>query len=96
MAKRNVHVGTKFDDFLVEENHLERSTAIALKRVIAWQLDQARKAQGMSKKAMAELMGTSRSHLDRLLDSEDTGLTIETLSRAADVLGCRVRVELAA
>lgn len=96
MVERNTHIGSSFDEYLAGENQLELATSIALKRVIAWQLDEARKAKGMTKKAMAELMGTSRSHLDRLLDANDTGLTLETLSRAADVLGCRIRVELAA
>jgi hypothetical protein len=41
-------------------------------------------------------MHTSRSHLDRILDASDTGLTLETLSRAAQVVGRRVRVELTA
>ncbi|HEX7370131.1 MAG TPA: helix-turn-helix transcriptional regulator [Rhodanobacteraceae bacterium] len=96
MAKRNPHIGSSFDDYLVQEGELEAATATALKRVIAWQIDEARKAQRLSKKAMAERMHTSRSHLDRILDASDTGLTLETLSRAAQVVGRRVRVELTA
>lgn len=94
MAKHNPRIGSSFDDFLAEQGELEAATATALKRVIAWQIDEARKAQRLSKKAMAERMHTSRSHLDRILDASDTGLTLETLSRAARVVGRRVRVEL--
>jgi hypothetical protein len=94
MAKRNPHIGSNFDDYLAEQGELEAASAAALKRVIAWQIDEARKAQRLSKKAMAERMHTSRSHLDRILDASDTGLTLETLSRAAQVVGRRVRVEL--
>jgi DNA-binding Xre family transcriptional regulator len=96
MSKRNPHVGSDFDDFLAEDGLLEPTTAVAIKRVIAWQITEAMKARGLSKKAMAERMRTSRSHLDRLLDEDDTGLTLETLSRAAQALGYRVKVELAA
>jgi len=96
MSKRNPHVGSDFDDFLAENDLLEPTTAVAIKRVIAWQITEAMKARGLSKKAMAERMRTSRSHLDRLLDEDDTGLTLETLSRAAQALGYRVKVELAA
>lgn len=97
MAKRNSpRIGSSFDDYLAEQGELEAATATALKRVIAWQIDEARKAQRLSKKAMAERMHTSRSHLDRILDASDTGLTLETLSRAAQVVGRRVRVELTA
>lgn len=96
MAKRNRHVGSSFDDFLTEEGLLEDATALAMKRVIAWQIAEAMKQRGISKKALAERMHTSRSHLDRILDERDTGLTLETLSRAAQALGYRVRIELAA
>jgi DNA-binding Xre family transcriptional regulator len=96
MAKRNSHIGSDFDDFLADEGLLEDSTALALKRVIAWQLDQARKARGLSKKAMAERMNTSRAQLDRILDADDASLTLETLSRASRAVGYRVKVALAA
>jgi AraC-like DNA-binding protein len=96
MAKHNPRVGSNFDDYLAEQGELEAATSTALKRVIAWQIDEARKAQRLSKKTMAERMHTSRSHLDRILDASDTGLTLETLSRAAQVVGRRVRVELTA
>jgi DNA-binding Xre family transcriptional regulator len=96
MAKRNPHIGSDFDDFLSDEGLLEETSALALKRVIAWQLDEARKARGLSKKAMAERMNTSRAQLDRILDADDASLTLETLSRASRAVGCRVSVELAA
>lgn len=96
MIKRNPHIGSSFDDFLEENGLLEEATAVAIKRVIAWQIAEAMKARGLTKTAMAGRMHTSRSHLDRILDENDTGLTIDTLSRAAQVLGYRVKIELAA
>ncbi len=97
MAKRNVsHIGSTLDELLSQDGVLEEVSARAIKRVIAWQLAEAMKTQGVTKTALAARMHTSRSVLDRLLDETDTGLTIETLSRAAQALGYRVKVELAA
>lgn len=96
VKRKSPHVGSTLDDFLSEDGVLEEVSARAIKRVIAWQLAEAMKDQGMTKTAMAERMHTSRSMLDRLLNETDTGLTIETLSRAAQALGYRVKVELAA
>ena len=95
MAK-NTPIGSRFDDFLAEDKRLEEATAIAIKRVIAWQFAQAMKTAGITKTAMAERMHTSRAALRRLLDENDTGLTLDTLSRAAQALGYRVKVDLVA
>lgn len=95
MAKSK-HIGSSFDDFLAEDNRLEEATAIAVKRVIAWQFDQAMKASGISKTTMAERMHTSRASLQRLLDENDPSLTLDTLSRGAQALGYRIKVELVA
>ena len=91
----NQHLGSNFDDFLTEEALLEEATAIAMKRVIAWQIEQEMKAQKLSKTAMATKMHTSRAALNRLLDATDS-LTLTMLASAAAALGKRVRVELAA
>ncbi|MFT3789743.1 MAG: helix-turn-helix transcriptional regulator [Rudaea sp.] len=94
MAKRKNSIGSNFDDFLADDGMLAEATAVAIKRVITWQIDEAMKAEHITKKELAERMGTSRSQLDRLLDESDAGLTLETLSKAAQALGRQVRVEL--
>lgn len=86
--------GSSLDDFLREEGLLEEAEEIALRRVVAWQLDQERAAQGMSKAEMARRMGTSRSQLDRILRAEEPGIQLETLERSARALGRRLRFEL--
>jgi antitoxin HicB len=96
MVKRNRHIGSSLDDLLAEDGLLEEASARAIKRVIAWQIQQAMKKKGVSKVDMARRMHTSRSALDRLLDESDTGLTIDTLSRAAQALGYRIKLELKA
>jgi len=94
MAKRKNSIGSNFDDFLADDGMLAEATAVAIKRVITWQIDEAMKVEHITKKELAERMGTSRSQLDRLLDESDAGLTLETLSKAAQALGRQVRVEL--
>lgn len=90
----NEHVGSSFEDFLQEEGLLEEATAVAIKRVLAWQIAEAMKAQNLTKTAMASRMHTSRASLNRLLDEEDTSLTLTTLASAANALGQKIRVEL--
>jgi len=94
MKLKNQHIGSSVEDFLEEEGILEESTAKAIKAVIAWQLAEQMKTKRMSKKRLAELMRTSRAQIDRILDPDKGNVTIETLQRAATLLGRRVRVEL--
>ena len=96
MRTNNPHVGSSFDAFLAEDGILEDVSAVAVKRVIAWQIAEAMKNEGITKTALAERMHTSRAQLNRVLDAEDTGLTLDTLSRAASALGYRVKVDLIA
>ena len=93
MKKQNI--GSDFDDFLAEEGMLEEATAVAVKRVIAWQIEQEMSAQKITKTAMAKKMRTSRASLNRLLDENDTSLTLATLAGAAAALGRRIKLELA-
>lgn len=93
MAK-NPHEGSSLDDFLKEDGIYEECTAGALKKVLAWQLEEEMKNKKISKKIMAERMETSRSQLDRLLDPKKTGVSLETMQRAAAVVGRELRIEL--
>ena len=68
--------------------------AAAIKRVIAWQLSEAMKSAKLSKKALAERIGTSRSQLDRLLDPENSAVHLQTIARAARAVGKRLRIEM--
>ncbi len=88
------HIGSSFDDFLVDEALLEETTAVAVKRVIAWQIEQEMTVQKLTKTSMAKKMHTSRAALNRLLDEADTSLTLTTLASAAAVLGKKIKVEL--
>ena len=94
MRTDNQHVGSGLDDLLNEDGSLEEVSAIAMKRVIAWQIAEAMKTEGLTKKAMADRMHTSRTQLDRVLDQKAPGLTFETLSKAVAALGYKVRIDL--
>lgn len=90
----NPYTGSSFDDFLEEEGLYEECTAIAIKRVLAHQLAQEMKRQNLTKTEMAKQMQTSRAQLNRLLDPEKTGISIDTITRAASVVGRQLRIEL--
>ncbi len=92
MAKKNV--GSGFDEFLEEEGLLEEATAVAVKRVIAFQLAEKMSEYSLSKSEMARRMSTSRSALDRLLDPKNVSVTLQTLQSAVQALGGRLNVEL--
>lgn len=90
----NKHRGPTLDSFLEEDGVLAEFQARAIKEVIAWQLAEAMKERKLTKTALAALMGTSRTQVDRMLDPADGNVTIETLQRAAAVVGRRVQLAL--
>ena len=90
--KRNV--GSGLDDFLREEGMLEEVEALAVKRLVAFELRRAIEKERVSKTELAARMGTSRSQLNRLLDSDNQSVTLATLAKAAAALGKRLRVSL--
>ena len=90
----NPYTGSSFDDFLQEKGLYEECSAIVIKRVLARQLEEEMKRQNLTKTEMAKQMQTSRAQLDKLLDPEKTGVSIETITKAASVVGRKVRIEL--
>jgi predicted transcriptional regulator len=93
MSKRNKHLGTTLEDFLHEEGIHEAAKAEAVTRVISWQLAEAMRKKGITKVEMADLMHTSRTQVDRILKAKGN-VTIETLQRAAALVGRELRLEL--
>ena len=91
---KNPHRGSSVDEWLKEEGIFEAVTAKAIKEVIAWQLAEVMKTQSITKTEMARRMNTSRFQLDRVLDPENAGVSLDTLSRAAAAIGRKVRLEL--
>src|SRR5262245_32829519 len=93
-AARSTKGLTTLGEFLKQEGKLEEFEAVAIKEVLAWQIAEAMKAQNLSRKRLAERMGTSRSQVNRLLDPKDGNVTIATLQRAAKMVGRSLRLEL--
>ncbi len=94
MSKESMHTGSSFDSFLEEEGIKNEVESAAIKRVLAWQFEQEMEKQHKTKQGMARELKTSRSQLDRLLDPENTAVTLETLTRAANILGKRLVFEI--
>ncbi len=92
--KKNPHIGSTFESYLVEAGLLEEVTATAMKRVLVWQITQAMTKQKLTKSDMAKRMKTSRAALDRLLDADNTSVTLQTMVRAAATLGKELSISL--
>jgi antitoxin HicB len=90
----NKFIGSNFDDFLEKEGLLAEAESTAIKRVIAFQINELMKEHKLSKTAMAKQMKTSRTSIDRLLDPKNESITLQTLERAALALGKRLQINL--
>jgi antitoxin HicB len=94
MKNVNKHIGSNFDDFLKDESLLENTEANAIKRVIAYQLQDAMKHRHLTKTLMAKKMNTSRSAVERLFNPGNNSVTLVTLNKAAAAVGKKLKVEL--
>jgi hypothetical protein len=93
--KKTDYSGSTFNSFLDEEGIREEVEATSIKRVVAWQLQQAMREQQKTKQVMAKQLRTSRSQLDRLLDPQNVSVTLDTIARAARALGKRLIIRVA-
>ncbi len=87
--------GETLEEFLTEVGLYDEVYGVAVKRVVSWQLEEARKALALSKKQLAATMGTSRSQVDRVLDPGNVAVSLDMLTRAATALGKQLKIELA-
>ena len=92
MSKKKIR--STLDDFVQDYSSLSSTTALAIKKGIAWQITEEMKAQNLTKTELAKRMQTSRSALNRLLDQGDASLTIATLASVANALGKKVNLQL--
>jgi antitoxin HicB len=88
------HIGSSLNEFLAQEDLLVESELIAVKRIIASQIEEAMHVKNISKTRMAQSMGTSRAALERLLDYANTSITLYTLEKAAHAVGKRLHVSI--
>jgi antitoxin HicB len=92
--RKDVHTGSTFDSFLEEEGIRAGVEAVAVKRVLAWQLAKAMRQEKKTKQTFAREMRTSRSQVDRLLDPENIAVSLDTIARAARILGKKVIIRI--
>lgn len=92
MSKRS---GSSLDHFFEEEGILEEVSARAQKRLLALQIDDIMRAANISKSGLAMKMHIDIAQLNRLLDPDDTSITLESLDRLARAVGKQLRIELA-
>jgi antitoxin HicB len=90
----NKHIGSTLDSLLEDLGELEETDLLATKKMLAEDLQLQMKSQSVTKSGLAGRMKTSRSHVHRLLDPEDTGITLGTIARASAALGLRLSVKL--
>jgi antitoxin HicB len=94
MKKKNKHIGSSFDDFLKEEGIREDVMVHAVKRVLAWQIEQEMAKLKLSRNQMAKRMNTSRTQVARLLDPTNDKVQLDTMQRAAAVVHRTLHMEL--
>src|SRR5262249_32679741 len=93
MAK--IHIGgTLGEDFLNEEGMFAETQARAVKKIFATELEAVRQKRQLSKQAPSTILHTSRSGVQRLLDPENTSVTLSSLSKAAAALNRRLVLSL--
>ena len=93
MSAKNQHWGSTLDDFLDEEGIHESAKVEAVTRVISWQIAEEMRKRGITKTELAEKMHTSRAQVERILKAKGN-VTVETLQRAAALIGRELRLEL--
>jgi len=91
----NERTGSSFDDFLEEEGILEEVSARAQKRIFALQVRDLMRSRRISKNKLATMLETSRSQLDRILDPDNTGISLDSLEKVAHAVGSELRISLA-
>jgi predicted XRE-type DNA-binding protein len=92
---KNPHKGSSFDSFLEDEGLLDKTEAIAIKRVVTYELKKLMEDEHLTKTKLASKLHTSRSALERLLDPENTSVTLHSLVRTAAALGKKLNISLA-
>jgi hypothetical protein len=88
------HLGSRFEDFLDEAGILEECRASAIKFKLSHELGKAMDRQKITKAEMAKRLKTSRTGIDRLLDPQNTSITLNTMAKVAHILGKRIEFAL--
>ena len=91
----NPYTGSNFDDFLEQEGILEEVSAKAHKHLLLSQLFDITQESNITKTSLAQKLNTSLSQLDRILDPENTLITLEVLEQVAHAVGKKLHITFA-
>lgn len=90
----NKNIGSDFEEFLAEDGILEECSAVAVKRVLSMELQDLMHEKHVNRTELAKRMNSSRSQIARLLNPEETGTSIDSLTRAAAAMGKHLEIRL--
>lgn len=93
-SPKRKHRGSKFEDFLAEEGILEDCRIEAVKAQLAHELAEFMATHHLSKSELAQRLLTSRSGVDRLLDAKSKSITLQSIAKAAKVMGKQLKLSL--
>ena len=92
--RKSKYLGSNFDIFLEEEGLCGEVEALAIKRILVERLEHAMSKRQLSKTELAKIMHTSRAALNRLLDQNNTSVTLHTIVKAAKCLEQKITISL--
>ena len=89
---KNKFAGSSFESYLQEEGIFEAADAAAVKRAFVIQLEKRMKKVHKNKSAFREALGSPTT--TARLFSESTGTALETIVKAASIVGCELEIRL--
>ncbi len=87
-------IGSSLDSMFEGLGELEEVRILTRKKILARQLEKARRAGKVSVSEMARRMGTSRMAVHSLLDAARPTMTIDSASGAAAALGADLVIKV--
>lgn len=91
--KNNLHTGSSFSDFLESEGLEAEVSARAAKRTFVHQLEKRMTATKINKSKVRKVLG-SPTTTTRIFDEDYTSSSLETMTRAANAVGCELQISL--
>ena len=88
----NKHIGSTLDSLFEETWELDIVNLRAQKKCMAEAVRERMADLAVTKAMLARRMRTSRSQVERLLDPDDTSLTLATVVKASAALGMQVDI----
>ena len=91
----NLHKDLLHQVLGIRQDLLQEADTVAIKRVIAYALEQKMLAENITISRLAKELDTSRSAISRILDPQNTAITLNTIEKVAKYLGKRIQFSFA-